>query len=256
VGNEELNYRRFFTINGLLSVRVEHKDAFEYTHQLLWPLINAGAITGVRVDHIDGLYNPVKYLAELRRRQPELYITVEKILDPHEQLPPVMPVQGTTGYDFLNAVNSVFIDRDNCKVLDRFYTTFTGLNTPYRTLVSQKKRHFMGRFMAGDIDNMALFLKSVLNRDRHGKDMTLYALRRAIVEVMAHFPVYRSYMWEKGMSEQDRIHIKEATVRAKNENPGLVHELNMIEKILLMTLDAGMDVQDKQDYDHFVKKFQ
>lgn len=256
VGNEELNYRRFFTINGLLSVKVENQDVFEYTHQALWPLVNSGAVTGVRIDHIDGLYSPVAYVNQLRERQPELYITVEKILDSQEHLEPGMCVQGTTGYDFLNAVNVIFIEPKNAKVLDRFYNSFTSMHLSYRTLVSQKKKFFMGRYMAGDIDNLALLLKQILSRDRFGRDMTMYALRRAIVEIMAYFPVYRSYIREQKPSQEDQIHIKEATVQAKNQNPGLIHEIEMIENILLMDMSAQTEDQGKRDYYHFIKRFQ
>ncbi|MBL8012974.1 MAG: malto-oligosyltrehalose synthase [Candidatus Omnitrophica bacterium] len=256
VGNEELNYRRFFTINGLLSVKVENKEVFEYTHQALWPLVNSGAITGVRIDHIDGLYSPVSYIDRLRERQPELYIAVEKILDSQEHLVPSMRVQGTTGYDFLNAVNGIFIEPKNEKLLDHFYNAFTGLRISYHALVSQKKKFFMGRYMAGDIDNLALLLKEILTKDRYGRDMTMYALRRAIVEIMAFFPVYRSYIRQEKLTQADQIHIKEATVQAKNQNPGLIHEIEMIETILLMDFTTQMEDPGKQEYFHFIKRFQ
>ena len=108
VANEELNYRRFFTVNDLISVRVEDEHVFRDTHELVFELINQGKITGLRVDHIDGLYDPHIYLERLRRGAPDAYIVVEKILARQESLPNVWPVQGTTGYDFCNYVNQLF----------------------------------------------------------------------------------------------------------------------------------------------------
>jgi len=256
VGNEELNYRRFFTINGLLSVRVENQEVFEYTHNFIFQLIKSGQITGVRVDHIDGLYDPITYLNKLKQRETDLYITVEKILDVNEQLPSCMPVQGTTGYDFMNIVNGVFIDRTSEKAFDRFYTSFTGQNTPYRSFVSLSKKIFMGQQMAGDIDNLAQLLKKIINGDRYGKDMTMYALRRSIVEIMAQFPVYRAYMGEQELSEKDKIHIKEAIALAENKNPGLMNEFNFISKILLLEFGPDISPKKKEEYYYFTKKFQ
>ena len=256
VGNEELNYRRFFTINGLLSLRVENQEVFEYTHNFIFQLIKSGQISGLRVDHVDGLYDPIAYLNKLKQRDADLYITLEKILDINEQLPSCMPVQGTTGYDFMNIVNGVFIDSSNEKIFDRIYTSFTGQNTSYRKFVSDKKKLFMGQQMAGDIDNLAHLLKKIINVDRYGKDMTMYALRRSIVEIMAQFPVYRAYMGEQELNEKDKVHIKEAIARAENKNPGLINELSLISKILLLEFAPDLAAKKKEEYYHFTKKFQ
>lgn len=254
VGNEELNYRRFFTINALVSVKMENKKVFETTHELILQLIKSGDINGVRIDHIDGLYNPLEYLNLLRQKHQDLYIVVEKILDLHEKLPSSMPVQGTTGYDFMNAVNGIFIDSRNEKFIDRIYSSFTGLHTSYRDLVSEKKKDFMGKYMAGDIDNLALLLKQILNHNRYGKDMTMYALRRSIVEIMAQFPVYRAYTCEQAMEKEDKIYIKEAIALAKNNDSGLTHELEFIENILLPR--PNTPEEEKKEYFHFAKRFQ
>ncbi|MDE2028437.1 MAG: malto-oligosyltrehalose synthase, partial [Candidatus Omnitrophica bacterium] len=255
VGNEELNYRRFFTINGLLSVRVEMQEVFEYTHNLIFQLIKSGQITGLRVDHVDGLYDPVAYLNKLRQRSGELYITVEKILDLDEQLPSCMPVQGTTGYDFMNVVNEALIDTEGQKAMDRIYVVFTGQTSSYRDFVAEKKKLFMGRYMAGDIDNLAHLLKQIINGQRYGRDMTMYALRRSIVEIMAQFPVYRAYLREQALSEKDKLHIKEAIAAAKNRHAGLINELDFIAKILLLEFPVDLDTKKKEAYHHFIKKF-
>jgi len=256
VGNEELNYRRFFTINGLLSLRVEDQEVFEHTHNFIFQLVKSGQITGLRVDHIDGLYDPIAYLNKLRQRDEDIYITLEKILDMHEPLPSSMPVQGTTGYDFMNVVNEIFIDRDNEEMIERIYVAFTGQNTPYRKMLSEKKKMFMGQQMAGDIDNLAHLLKQIINGDRYGRDMIMYALRRGIVEVMAQFPVYRAYRAEGELNERDKINIKEAIALAKNKNPGLINELDFIAKILLLEFAPDLASKKKEAYYHFTKKFQ
>jgi len=256
VGNEELNYRRFFTINGLLSVHVENQEVFEYTHNFIFQLIKSGQITGVRVDHVDGLYDPIAYLNKLRQRDTDLCITVEKILDINEHLPSGMPVQGTTGYDFMNVVNGVFIDRGNENAFDRFYVSYTGQDISYRNMVSEKKKLFMGQQMAGDIDNLAHLLKQIINGDRYGRDMTMYALRRSIVEIMAQFPVYRAYMGEQDLAEKDKVHIKEAIALAENKNPGLINELDFISKILLLEFTPDVSPKKKDQYYYFTQKFQ
>jgi (1->4)-alpha-D-glucan 1-alpha-D-glucosylmutase len=256
VGNEELNYRRFFTVNGLVSLRMENQEVFEHTHNLIFQLVKSGQITGVRIDHVDGLYEPMAYLNKLKQREENLYIALEKILDINEKLPAGMPVQGTTGYDFMNVVNEVFIDRDHEKMMDQIYTSFTGQDTSYRELVIAKKKLFMGRHMAGDIDNLAQLLKQIINADRYGKDMTMYALRRGIVEIMAQFPVYRSYLGEQELSEKDKVHIKTAIAMAGDTSPVLINELNFISRILLLEFEPDLDSRRKEEYVHFTKKFQ
>ncbi|MBN1521847.1 MAG: malto-oligosyltrehalose synthase, partial [Candidatus Aureabacteria bacterium] len=110
VGTEELNYRRFFNINELISLKVEEEKVFNEVHSLLFKLFDTYSFTGVRVDHIDGLFDPTVYLNRLRQNLPEAYVIVEKILDFREEIPRFWPIQGTTGYDFLNFVNSLFCD--------------------------------------------------------------------------------------------------------------------------------------------------
>lgn len=256
VGNEELNYRRFFTINSLICLQIDKAEVFEHTHRLVSQLIDEGQVTGLRIDHVDGLYDPLEYLNRLRRRHADTYLIVEKIMDLHENLPDAMPVEGTTGYDFLNVVNGVFIDARHEKIMKRAYAAFTGAHSSYQELVSEKKRLFTGKYMAGDVDNLAHLLKRILNRSRYGRDFSMYALRRAIVEIMAQFPVYRSYMSEAHTSEEDQLRIKEAVARAQNNNAGLTYELSFIQNVLLLDFGPGIRDDEKADYYHFTKKFQ
>lgn len=256
VASEEINYRRFFNLNELLSVRVEDERVFLRMHSLVFGLADEGHLTGLRVDHIDGLYDPEQYLMRLRARLPDLYLVVEKILQPGEELPRSWPVEGTTGYDFLNGVNGIFCKKENEKKFDRLYSNFIRSRLGYRELVSDKKRLIMGKHMAGDIDNLAHLLKEVSSRDRSGSDVTLYGLKRALVEVMAHFPVYRTYIHKADAGETDRAFIQSAVEKAEQSNPGLLHELRFIRKFLLLEFKDYVPEEEKRRWVDFVMRFQ
>jgi (1->4)-alpha-D-glucan 1-alpha-D-glucosylmutase len=256
VATEEINYRRFFNINELLSLKIEDEDVFNHTHSLIFRLIDEGKITGLRIDHIDGLYDPTGYLTRIRQRTGELYVVVEKILDLEEYLPTHWAVQGTTGYDFLNYVNGLFCMGEHRREFNRIYTSFAGLGAPYEELVSEKKRLVLGKHMAGDVDNLAHLMKGISSRDRHGSDITIYGLKRALVEVMAHFPVYRTYMGKGISRETDPSYIEGAIERAKGSSPGLLNELQFIERFLLLNFGDYLSEEDKNQWVHFVMRFQ
>ncbi|MDR2728189.1 MAG: hypothetical protein LBB56_03585, partial [Chitinispirillales bacterium] len=156
VATEELNYRRFFTVNDLISVKVEDEAVFADSHAFIFECVAAGLFTGLRVDHIDGLYNPAQYLDRLRAHAPDLFIIVEKILGFEEYIRDGWPVQGTTGYDFLNMVSQVLCSTDHDQKLEKIYRGFTGMNKSVERLTLEKKRLIIARHMAGDIDNLAL----------------------------------------------------------------------------------------------------
>lgn len=256
VANEELNYRRFFTVNDLISVRIEDKDVFDYTHALIKELISSKQITGLRVDHIDGLYNPREYLLRLREIAPESYLIVEKILAYGESLPQNWPVQGNTGYDFLNYTNSLLCDWHNDRRMSRIYIDFTGLDEPYEKLVIDKKRLIINYYMAGDIENLALLIKGVSGRDRRGADITMHGLRTALVELLASFPVYRSYCEGPEMSSDDHAHIEQAIERVRQSTPGLELELNFIERFLLLQIDPDASEESRKNWLQVVMRFQ
>lgn len=256
VAAEEINYRRFFNINELISLRVEDERVFERTHHLIFKLIEEDRIHGLRVDHIDGLYDPAAYLSRIRQKAGNLYVAVEKILGHQEEMPENWPVQGNTGYDFLNHLNGIFCERRNERRFDQIYTRFVGPQKGYPDLVSEKKRLIIGKYMAGDVDFLAHLLKSISSRDRHGSDITLYGLRRALVEVLTFFPVYRSYVSQETYNEVDRQRIQEAVRKAEDANPGLLHELNFIERFLLLDFGAHTPEEEKNQWTHFVMRFQ
>ncbi len=148
VATEEINYRRFFNINQLISLRIEDEAVFNHTHSLVFKLVEQGKFTGLRIDHIDGLYDPTKYLKRLRENLGELYLVVEKILNVEEDIPHFWPVHGTTGYEFMNYVNGIFCDRSNEKTFDKIYSSFIDSTITYEDLVAEKKRLIIGKYMA------------------------------------------------------------------------------------------------------------
>ncbi|HET7007801.1 MAG TPA: malto-oligosyltrehalose synthase, partial [Candidatus Binatia bacterium] len=254
VAAEELNYRRFFNINELISVRVEDPSVMLQTHGLIFAMARERRFTGLRVDHIDGLYDPAAYLARLQQELPGMFNVVEKILAIDEDLPP-WPVAGTTGYEFLNYVGGIFCARANKKKFAQIYARFTGQEGSCHQLAFDKKRLIMGKYMAGDIDGLARLLKTISSRDRHAADVTLYGLKRALVEVLTFFPVYRSYVSPTTFSDADRQFIERAIGKAKETNPGLLFELNFIERFLLLRF-TNQSEEERKSWTHFVMRFQ
>ena len=256
VAAEELDYRRFFNINELISLRMEDEKVYRHTHALIVKLARESRFTGLRVDHVDGLYDPLSYLKWLRRDAGATYLTVEKILAFDEELPAQWPIEGTTGYEFLNYLNGIFCARERRRQFNEIYTRFTGLETSCAALTVEKKRLIIGKYMAGDIEGLAFLLKSVSSRDRHAADVTLYGLKRALVEVLAFFPVYRSYVSRDQCSAEDRRRLRLAVERAKAANAGLLLELNFIEQFLLLEFHEHQGEEEKSHWTHFVMRFQ
>jgi (1->4)-alpha-D-glucan 1-alpha-D-glucosylmutase len=255
VATEEINYRRFFSINDLISLRMEKEEVFAHTHALVRRLARDGVLTGLRVDHIDGLYEPAAYLERLRLETGGLYTVVEKILAPGEPLPP-WPVQGTTGYDFLNQVNGVFCRTEGEVPFSRIYARFTGLEVPFEELVYEKKKLIIEKHMFGDINNLAHLLKNIAGHHRYGSDITMDSLKRSLIEVMALFPIYRSYLPAGAEGEVDGEAIRGALDRAAEKNPLLLHELDFIGRILMLRFDEFLAGEERDQWRHFVRRFQ
>jgi (1->4)-alpha-D-glucan 1-alpha-D-glucosylmutase len=256
VGTEELNYRRFFSINDLICLRVEEEEVFDFTHKLLAELVAAGRIHGARIDHLDGLFDPAAYLRRLREAMPSLYVVVEKILEGAERLPDDWPVEGSTGYDFLTHVSGVLVDATNAKAIDDHFRAFTGQNSSWREIVLECKRLIMGKHMAGDIDNLALLLKSLANRHRYGSDLTLYSLRRALVEILAQFPVYRTYATASEFPEDDRAIFRSATAASRRSLPRLANETGLIESFVLGEFDHDLPEEQRLGWKDLLRRFQ
>ncbi|NEQ76127.1 MAG: malto-oligosyltrehalose synthase [Okeania sp. SIO2C9] len=260
VGNEELNYRRFFTVNDLISVRVEDEQVFNTTHALILEMLKEEKFTGLRIDHIDGLYDPAQYLNRLREKANAPYIVVEKILEPSEDLPVNWPVQGTTGYDFLNYVNGIFCDHFNEEEFDQIYSRFIKGTSNYGQLADENQRLIINKHLAGDIDNLAHLLKDISSKYRYASDFTIFGLKAALVEVMSVFPVYRTYVSKEGVSKADRECIQRVIAKTKEKIPffinELLNELSFIEKFLLFEFDEHLNQEDQDKWLHFVMRLQ
>ncbi|MEN6438818.1 MAG: malto-oligosyltrehalose synthase, partial [Syntrophobacter sp.] len=256
VAAEEINYRRFFCVNGLISVKVEDEHVLNHTHGLIFDLIERQIVTGLRVDHVDGLYDPARYLQKVREKAPASYIIVEKILNLGEDLPRSWPVQGTTGYDFTNYVNELFCQKENERAFGRIHAGVTGLKNSYEDIVRDNKKLMIQEDMASDVHNLAQLLKKISSRDRHGSDITLTALQRALTEVLAVFPVYRTYINQVTVSEIDRKTILEAVDRARANFPALLHGFTFVRRFLLLDFPEYVSEDEKQDWLHFSMRFQ
>jgi len=253
---DEINYRRFFNISDLICLRVEDEAVFEHTHALIFRYVNEGKFTGLRVDHVDGLYEPTAYLGRLRKRTGDTYIIVEKILAHDEPLRPSWPVQGTTGYEFANRLNGIFCMPEHEARFDRIYGRFVPRHAPYRELLFNKKKLIAERMMAGEAANLADLLKRIAARNRYGRDMTFGGLKKVLLEVMAVFPVYRTYEGEAWASERDRSIVNEAIRLAMQHRPDLLYELNLVQKVLLLQFDEAMSDAERAQWKHFVKRLQ
>jgi len=256
VGAEEINYRRFFTVNELISVKAEELRVFNNTHALIFKLVEEGKFTGLRIDHIDGLYNPTEYLDRLREKTGDTYITVEKILQPGEDLPPIWSVQGTSGYDYMNYVNGVFCQTGNQEKLDQVYQTVTGQTMPFEEMAIQKKHLILDNDLAGDLDNLARFLKKLSGKYRYGNDFTVNGLKGAITAVLTQFPIYRTYTNQDTLLESDRPYIQQAIQISKDNTPRLTNELNFIEKLLLLDYDSTLTQAEKDQWLYLVMRLQ
>jgi len=181
----QINYRRFFSINSLIGLRVEDRAVFERVHALPLAWAKAGRLHGLRVDHPDGLRDPRGYLEQLRDAAPDCWRVVEKILEPEERLPSDWPVHGTTGYDTLNVVSGLFVDPDAEPAMTRTYAESTGRQEPFETVAQEGKRFVLCEDFGGEIDRLARMLRTA------GLDEQ--TARQALIELVVHWPVYRVY---------------------------------------------------------------
>ena len=270
VAAEEINYRRFFDVNDLAAIRMELPEVFDATHQLLPELIGAGAVTGVRIDHPDGLYLPKEYFEKLQSRCAAalgiplpsdgraIYLLVEKILSGNETLRKDWPVHGTTGYEFGKLVANVLVDGSAEQAITKTFQRFLGHSMHFGHLVYAKKRLVMRLSLANDVNVLGDMLDRLSEKNRWFRDFTLEALARAVRETIACFPVYRTYV-EPGqpVSDEDRAVIERAVTAAKRRNPALEESVfNFLRDILLFRFPENLDDDARREHAHFVLKFQ
>ncbi|MBI2824975.1 MAG: malto-oligosyltrehalose synthase [Planctomycetia bacterium] len=333
VAADEINYRRFFDINELAAITPENSDVFEETHDLVLRLIDAGHVTGVRVDHPDGLFDPPDYFRRLQERrflqialrayerlqengtdgagvpaavaahagdgaapvegvavaaappQPTwdavlpllraryrleieptaavcpLFVVAEKILSRGETLPEDWPVHGTTGYDFMNMVNGLFVDAAQERALTSIYRRFTNARESFAELAYQTRKLTMQVSMSSELSMLGHQLDRLSEKNRYSRDFTLNSLTVALREIVACFPVYRTYVDcdspTATVSDRDRHFIETAVARARRRNPAISRSIfEFIRDVLLLVpLESGAE-QASAEQRHFVGRFQ
>ena len=265
VASEQINYRRFFDINDLAALRIEDPRVFEWAHSKLFELIKEGVISGVRLDHTDGLYDPASYFETLQEKaagvlglpyqagDKPLYVLAEKILEPGERLPS-WPIYGTTGYDFLAQVGGVFVDGSNEDEISGIYRRFTGDRQTYGQTLHDTKELIQRVSLASEVNVLAEHLERLAEADLRWRDFTLSSLREVLREVIAAFPVYRTYVRLSGRESGDNAKIKHAIKDARKLNRDIDGSLfDFLEAVL--TLDAP-DLATRERYAEFALRFQ
>ncbi|MGD0885015.1 MAG: malto-oligosyltrehalose synthase [Thermodesulfovibrionales bacterium] len=301
VAAEEINFRRFFDINNIAATRMEDPRVFEETHRLILQLISEGKVTGLRIDHPDGLYDPAGYFKRLQRccfvrrrtfeeegrgkgnvpsgenqadfepcqsrqydeivaSEPQFkpfYVIGEKILTKGEKLPDDWPIFGTTGYVFLNSLNGIFVEPGNAKSFDKVWSRFIKANINFQDIVYEKKKLVMQVTMSGEISTLGHFLNTITEKNRHTRDFTLNSLTRAIVEVIACFPIYRTYINAASINDRDRQYIEPAISKAKRKNPAISSSLfDFLKEVLLLEYPEEISEENKREWLDFIMKFQ
>lgn len=263
---DEINYRRFFDVNDLAGLRMEDPRVFADTHALLFKLVEQRLVTGIRMDHPDGLYDPAAYFETLQNAVQErlgskrrIYVLAEKILGRGERLRGDWHVHGTTGYGFLNTLNGLFVHREGLGQLRRFYRRYTGHSASPGDTIYDSKKFMMRTAMASELNVLSRALNRESETDRRSRDFTLNSLRRALVEVIACFPVYRTYITNRGASAEDLGVLETAIGEAKRRNP--VQEPSIFEFIRHALVPRVHPETERQDAERdrtvaFAQKFQ
>jgi (1->4)-alpha-D-glucan 1-alpha-D-glucosylmutase len=252
---DEINYRRFFDVNDLAAVRVEDEAVFEALHALPLRLWRERVVSGFRIDHVDGLWDPADYL----RRLPQgPYVVVEKILLGDEQLRPDWETEGTTGYDFLNAVGGVFVDPGARPTLAEVYSRFTGTSGRFSDVVYESKKLVMEVALSSELTVLARRLDRISEQHRYSRDFTLNSQQEALAEVIASFPFYRSYVRADGQIDpEDRRSLRLALRLARRRNPAVDASLfAFIGSVLLLEHPEGLDEGPRAERLDFVMRFQ
>ena len=263
--SHEINYRRFFDINTLAGLRVEDRRVFEETHRLLAALLAEGKVQAVRIDHPDGLFDPARYFSMLQdlaahvwgiEREPDregrpdrpLYVLAEKILSGREALPRRWAVHGTTGYNYLNDLNGLYIDGSQTPQLRRTYARLTGHGEPFDDVLYHSKRLIIETAMSSELTVLTHMLDRIAAGNRRSRDFTRDSLREVITEVVACFPVYRTYVDEEGWTPEDRAVVERAIARARRRNPAMESSLfDFFREVMLpRDVDSGPLPNDRR----------
>jgi (1->4)-alpha-D-glucan 1-alpha-D-glucosylmutase len=295
VASDEINYRRFFDINELAALRMERSEVFAATHVLIFQLLRERKIDGLRIDHPDGLFDPRQYLRRLQRHyllelarqiyqsRPEyqkidwselegplltrinagalpdrsLYVVVEKILGANESLPADWPVHGTTGYDFLNVLGGLFVNPAGVKPFTALYRDWIEDYVQFPELAYQKKILILQLSLSSELQMLSLALDRLAQRRRGSRDFTHHSLRRVLREVIACFPVYRSYVAGGTVHDDDRKYIDIAIRDARRRNPTLNRaHFHFLRNMLLLRHDERSTDEEIAEQQRFAGQFQ
>jgi (1->4)-alpha-D-glucan 1-alpha-D-glucosylmutase len=297
VAGEEINYRRFFDVNALAAIRMEEPFVFAAAHRLVLSLVDSGKVTGLRIDHPDGLYEPPAYFRRLqasvlleraRRLAPghglppgeatdalllgrifaaveagrlparPLYVVVEKILVAPEKMPEGWDVHGTTGYEFLAAVNGLFVDPEAERAFDGIWARVSGRREDFRDVAAEKKRLAMSSSMAGEMNMLGHRLNRISEMNRRTRDFTLNELTRALVEVVAQFPVYRTYVTRRGeVDDRDRALVEQAIARARRRSPVVDPSIyDFVRDVILQRYPEELSAAERHEWLEFTLKLQ
>jgi (1->4)-alpha-D-glucan 1-alpha-D-glucosylmutase len=256
VAGEEINYRRFFDINDLAAIRMEDPEVFEAAHRLLFRLVREGVVTGLRIDHPDGLYDPAEYFRRLQRGAGgDFYVVAEKILAPGEQLPDSWETSGTTGYEFLNLLNGIFVDRANARAMDQIYLRLIKTRPSFTEIVQECKRLITETSMASELNVLGHRLNTISEKHRSSRDFTLGSLTRALRETIVGFPVYRTYV-DGQVSARDRDYIARATAHARRRATIDATVYDWLQDVLTLKAPDSATEADMQERLDFVMRFQ
>jgi (1->4)-alpha-D-glucan 1-alpha-D-glucosylmutase len=235
----EINYRRFFTVNELICLRMEEKEVFDEYHVLIKKLYDAGLIQGVRIDHIDGLQDPGGYLRRLRKLLgSECYIIAEKILESKESIPPGWSIQGTSGYEFLSFVSQLITDREGARKLLRFYQELVPDLPPYQKLVVDNKKRFLQRYMQGEWENLVNDFENLKLTNGFTKE----SIKNALAAVMISLPVYRIYPEHLPLDGVEKQVMSETFQKAKEQALENIEEVRYLQKLMV----EGQEKDKKQ----------
>jgi len=246
VANEKINYRRFFDMIDLAGIRTDDARVFEAVHALLFTFIKKHFVDGVRIDHLDGLWNPTKYLEDLHmfyiqkedsKGTPEtFYVIAEKILLGDEKLRPEWILHGTVGYDFLNQLNGLFVYQPHKKVILENYRNFTNFDSSVRELIYASKKLILDVSLSSELYVLSRRLEGIAEQHRSSRDFSSEGLRAALSDMIAEFSVYRSYITSDAeIGTEDKNYISLAIGRAKRRNPSINETIfTFIENVLLL----------------------
>ncbi len=267
VASDDINYRRFFDINELAALRMEDHHVFEATHQLVFELIAEGKVDGLRIDHPDGLYDPQQYFQRLQDRvairsptqtgEQPIYIVAEKILAEHEPLRQDWPIHGTTGYEFCRLINGLFVDPEAQTMLGRTYRAFIQTQINFDELVYRCKHQVMKYAMASELNVLAGQLSHICELRPYTRDFTTNNLRYALAEIIAHLPIYRTYIRDGHTAALDRRYVEWAVAIAKKRAQTQdISIFDFIGSALLLDAAKNADASYSTAITAFAMKFQ